>query len=755
MKKEIEKLSKNAHIHTNDNFIYRVSEGFLQLTGYEDCDLIGKSLMDLGILLKSEHQIAIQDIKNVSYFYIFNSTNLPLEVKVSSDVLGNEEDKVYFFEKMEDAALQFTLDHFGNTETNKNGSVAIFSYPDCVLLKHDDNYIHTLSLMDIISDNLIGKHPSFSNNILDLMNQGISFHEFEVESKDCNGIATYWDINLKMISGNRNKKYLVTSFYDVTDRVREKKFIEKQKSEMELVVENMSDVVIVIDKDGKYTYINKVGRQALSQYIPKYISDIKSVTSEMAYGAFEMSDTHGERLKFENISDQRVLRGEKLTNHTIIGSSELPTTYFVCDGTPIYDEYGNTDGGILIYKNIENSYKVEEYKALQENVEGISSYYASFSHIDFKINYINEYAFQNIIEELPHINSELDIIGKSFFNIYRTEDVEELIKDINKSIECHSSYLHKHEFIRNGKTEYTKTIFQPIFNENNEVEKIIALGIDISDEEIAYKAMEKLLKAQEEIFINTSHEFKTPLSVIFGGAQLLNLYLDGDSLEDSRNDIININEMTIRNCYRLTKLINNILDISKIESGVYELNLANYNIVDVVDDIVHSVLEYTKSKGINIIFDTDIDELYMAVDLYKFERILLNLISNAIKFSTAGEVIVIKLVQIGNNTVGISVTDEGIGIEQKNLEVIFNKFIQLNRNLNRISEGTGIGLPLAKSMAELHGGSISVESTLDKGSTFTIELPVKTIDGQNEDNSFNKIIDRVDVVKYEFSDIYL
>jgi len=710
--------------------------------------------MDLGILLRSEHQISIQDICDIDYAYIFTSDKLSLEIKISVDLVDNKDDKVYYFEEMEDPALKFTLDNLGGTNTKENGSIAIFSYPDYILLKHDENYIHTLTLMDINSEKPIGKRPSFSNNVIDLFKQDISFHEFEVEIIGFDRVATYWDINVKMIRGDRNNKYLVTSFYDVTERVCERKLIKKQKNEMKLIVDNMSDIIGIMDKDGKYTYTNKLGMQILSSYVPQYISGINSVNSKMVYDAFETNDINGEKIRFEDTAEQRVLRGEKLTNHTIIGTSELPTTYFQCDGTPIYDELGNIDGGILIYKNIDSVYKIEEYTALQENIEELSLFYAIFSYKDYKVTYINEYAFQNIKKELPNINTELDLIGKSFFNFYRAEDVAEIIKDINKSIENKSTYLHKLEFIREGKTEHTKTIFQPIFNQNNEVEKIIALGIDITDEEIANNTMENLLKSQEELFINTSHELKTPLSVIFSGAQLLNLYLEKSSLEDFREDIININKMTMGNCYRLIKLINNILDISKIESGLYELNLSTSNIVGIIDDIVQSVSEYTKSKGIKIIFDPDIEDLIIALDVEKFERILLNLISNAIKYSITGKVILIKLVEKDRKTIRISVTDEGIGIDQKNIDVIFKKFIQLNRDFNRIAEGTGLGLAIAKSMTELHGGSLSVESILGEGSTFTIELPIKTMDTKNITKEHNETIARDELIKYEFSDIY-
>ena len=651
MIKSLESLSKKLFLYTINNKIYQVSEGLLDLTGYNECDLKGKSLTELGVILKSEHQLSFQGLKEPHYFYIFNNDNMPFEVKVSFDTLDEENHKVYYFEKQNNSALEFLLTNYSGSETNDNGSTAIYSYPDCILLSHDGNYLTTLRLMDIDSPNPIGNCPTFPSNISDLLKQGTSFHEFEVESSGPDGSATYWDIHVKVIMEDETKRYAVTSFYDVTEKTEDRKLLRKQKSEMESILNNMSDVVNGIDKEGKL--------------------------------------------------------------------------------------------------------KVEEYTAVQESVEEISMYYASFSHEDYKINYLNQFAFQAFKEEWPEIKTESDIIGKNFFNYYRAEDLEDLIQDINKSIEAESSYLHKLEFIKDGITYHTKTIFQPIINQNNEVEKIIALGIDISDEELANKSMGKLLKAQEELFINTSHELKTPLTVIFSGAQLLNLYLENDTLDDCKEDILSINKSTIRNCYRLTRLINNILDIAKLDSGLHELNVTNYNVVEIVDDIVESVSEYTKSKGIKIIFDPDIEELIMAVDVYIFDRILLNLISNAIKFSIPGKAILIRLVKKDKHTVRISVTDEGIGIEQENLEAIFDKFTQLNRNLNRIAEGTGLGLPIAKSLAELHGGNLSVESTLEVGSTFTVELPIKKLDKRNDTQFRKNSMDRDELIKYEFSDIYL
>ncbi|HHX62868.1 MAG TPA: PAS domain-containing protein [Epulopiscium sp.] len=745
--RHIEPVEK-AYIYSNNNMVYKVNKQFIQLTGYKENELIGKSLADISILLKSECQIPVQEIEEVRNLYIFNKDNNLTEVKISCEGLLNKNHKVHCLEEELDPILRCILYNLNNFDINPNESMAIFSYPGCILLGHSDNYIHTLSLMNISTKEIIGKPPTFSNDISLLLNKEITFHEHEIESVDVRGGATYWDINTKMVCGDKNKKYLVSSFYDVTERVQTRRLLEKQRREMQLILDNMSDTINIINSKGEYTYINTVGREKIAPFIAKETN----VNSNMADQSFGINDINGDKILFENIPDQRVLRGERFNNQIIIGTSHLATTYFECDGIPIYDEKGNVEGGVLIYRDIENSYRIEEYLTFKENIKDVSVCYASFYPGDFKINYINEYAFNMIKKGNPHIKSVLELIGKSFFNFYRVKD-KNAIQDIKRAMDNGSSYLHKHEYNEEGKVKYEKTLFQPTYNKHKEIDKIIAISIDISDEEIANRQIEKVLKAQDEMFINVSHELKTPVNVISSASQLLAAHLKNDSTETMKDDIRSTNKIIMRNCYRLTRLINNILDVSNIESGLYKLNLADCNVVDIIDDMVALVSEYVSTEGMEIIFDTQVDDIIIALDVYKFEKVLLNLISNAIKFSNPNGVIMINLVE-KENAIEISVKDNGIGIPKEEINAIFEKFKQLNTSLHRVSEGTGIGLPLVKSIVELHQGSIKVESILGQGSTFTVTFPTRTLNSIAKNQKDIENEDKSEMVRFELSDIY-
>ncbi len=259
-------------------------------------------------------------------------------------------------------------------------------------------------------------------------------------------------------------------------------------------------------------------------------------------------------------------------------------------------------------------------------------------------------------------------------------------------------------------------------------------------------------KVQGEFLVNISHELKTPLNIISSTAQLFDMYCKSGSLDAKKDSIIKYINSLKQNSYRLSKLINNIVDISKIEAGFFELNLLNKNIVGVIEEIVTSVTAFTESKGLNIIFDTDIEEKIIACDPQNIERVVLNLISNAIKFSNEGGEIFVD-VKDKNEFVEISVKDNGIGIEKKNLDMIFDRFKQVDKSLSRNTEGTGIGLSLVKSIVELLGGNIYVESEYGKGSKFTVKLPSGKV--INEDIIYsNNVRSENEIIQVELSDIY-
>ena len=270
--------------------------------------------------------------------------------------------------------------------------------------------------------------------------------------------------------------------------------------------------------------------------------------------------------------------------------------------------------------------------------------------------------------------------------------------------------------------------------------------------------MEQLKKNNEMkgMFItNISHELRTPLNILLSNAQLFKLYLQDDR-ELDRERLRSKADMQIRNCYRLIRLVNNFIDISKIESNHFELRPVKCNIVEVVEAIAASTVEYAGIKGIDLVFDTQQEEMFICCDLDSIERILLNLLSNAIKFTPRGGTIYVSL-SMGDGYVRISVKDTGIGIPEEKVGLIFERFSQVDNLLTRKNEGSGIGLTLVKMLTEMHGGRVYVYSQYKQGSEFVVELPENPngascpVPQREAIQSSEDIIERI---KLEFSDIY-
>lgn len=287
----------------------------------------------------------------------------------------------------------------------------------------------------------------------------------------------------------------------------------------------------------------------------------------------------------------------------------------------------------------------------------------------------------------------------------------------------------------------------------------IIIAKDISEKQIilekklAYENIIKLENTKNEFLSNISHEFKTPLNIILSTMQLINKNIENKNIIS--NEETNLKKYMIlikQNCYRLLRLVNNIIDMNKIDYGYYDIELGNYNIVSVVEDITMSVLEYVKNKGIDLVFDTETEEEIIACDPEKIERIVLNLLSNAIKYTGAKGKISVKI-NSDERFVYILVKDTGIGIPKQKLNKIFYRYEQIDNNLTKSFNGSGIGLSLVKSLIEMHEGKITVKSKENEGSTFIITLPKKRINNiiiKNTSLTKSKI-EKCDI---EFSDIY-
>ena len=190
-----------------------------------------------------------------------------------------------------------------------------------------------------------------------------------------------------------------------------------------------------------------------------------------------------------------------------------------------------------------------------------------------------------------------------------------------------------------------------------------------------------------------------------------------------------------------------------MESGFYQLRLENKNIIVLIEDIVMSFANYADNNGINLIFDTNVEDLIMSVDVNSIERIILNILSNAIKFTSEGGSIYVNLIY-ENGKINIIIEDTGIGIPEDKLDHIFDRFNDVNKGFIGNVYGSGIGLSMVKSMVNLIGGTISVESELDVGTKFTITIDVNVLEEEHNYIENYESMSNIERLTVEMADVY-
>lgn len=253
-----------------------------------------------------------------------------------------------------------------------------------------------------------------------------------------------------------------------------------------------------------------------------------------------------------------------------------------------------------------------------------------------------------------------------------------------------------------------------------EERKLLEVKITERTEDLthAYNEMKKLDELKSQFFANISHELRTPLTLALGPVELIKSDLQSHLSEDSKKHL----DVIYKNLIRLYAQINEFLDFSKLEAKKMQLNVSQVDIVSALNVCIETLSSALIRKNISFKFDNDFDELVLYLDIKKFERIVMNLLSNAFKFTPEGGYIGVRLHALGSQKVQLVIEDTGIGISKDQQEKIFQRFSQADSSETREYEGTGIGLAMVKEYVELHHGQIEVSSDLGKGTSMSISF---------------------------------
>ena len=323
------------------------------------------------------------------------------------------------------------------------------------------------------------------------------------------------------------------------------------------------------------------------------------------------------------------------------------------------------------------------------------------------------------------------------------------IRKIRKK-QCESGYV-----VNIGRENVNNIVAEVYYVKMNDNEEVIYIN-DVTEINIVYDVRKryseyvKMEESKNEFYSNISHELRTPITLIYSALQLNDIYIKNKNIQGIKKN----NKAIRQNCLRLIRTITNFIDANKVTEGYLKLNLKVHNIVSLVENIATACNEYIRLINDNLVFDSEEEEIYVKCDKDIMERVIMNIISNIVKYGEPNGNIYIN-VEIENKNVIIIVRVDNYTIKEEYKKYMFDKFSKLNKEFTRTKEGSGLGLFLVKEFLELNGGSINVETNKDLGTSFIIKMPIFYGDEIPENEEEFEIKSLKDKVDTEFSDIYL
>ena len=536
------------------------------------------------------------------------------------------------------------------------------------------------------------------------------------------------NLNIKSYDGKIYRLECITDIIDerpvivcILKDITQTTLIQNKLEESENMYKNLMDVLnegVIIHDNKNIKYINDKGLEILDINISKkeiFIEDIKNIVSKK----FREKFLSNIQLVISR-KEEKVINKIELINGRIV---ELVTTNIKLN-----------DEDLLISIVID----ITELENTIMNIEQ------------------SEKTYKLLLQTLPEGIVIVNPTTKK--HIYRNEASIRMLKTIGleKLNESIKTYLKEENYgnFRRFTIDKLNNVDISLAIVKREEEGSLIVVFRMLDCEFKSIQLEKELnrikeknKFKTEFLSNVAYDIKKPINKIF---ETNNNLIENKGKYNSEN-INNHTRLVKQNCYRLIRLLNNIEYVSRIDNGTCTLELRKCDIVKLLENIVKISKTYTDKKGIDISFKSEVNKKILSLDIDKVEKIILNILSNAIKFTDTGGKIDINL-YMHNEQVCISIKDTGIGIPKDKTEVIFENFEQLDTTLSRGCEGTGMGLSVVKKLANLNNIKINVESELNKGSEFIITLPNNIVSKNIKLQDKFAQDEKIDI---EFSDIYL
>ncbi len=550
----------------------------------------------------------------------------------------------------------------------------------------------------------------------------------EVEQPCKDGSTVWAEMHINPVLNEEGEfKFFLGISRDITERRKNENELEKQKNILNSIFDLAPTPTLLVNQTGVIEDINRACVEVTGK-------DKESMVGLRAGDAFScLNSSRGNGCGTTENCINCIFRTtaiETVTNRTGISKREGSFTIIMPDGSEnvrdimISTSYLDMDGesGVMysIY-NITESKKAE--MILKESEERLQTLYSNMpgGTLIIGTDYIIEDVNQRTCEISGFTREELvgqpcDILcPKGSLSKMCPIWIEGLegFQGMDTAIKCKDG--RKNPVLKNAKRItidgklYILENFQDISGQKEAEEALVN----------AKMTAEMESRTKSEFLAGMSHEIRTPLNAIIGYSDMLLEGIFGELGDKQQRSLGHISTSG----KHLLDLINDILDLSKVESGRMKLNYEYFNPVETAGNVANIVSPLVKQNNIELKLSPESDNMFVSADEVRFKQILYNLVSNAIKFTPENGTVEIALVR-KDDMLEVSVTDTGIGISPEDQENLFNPFSQIESDISRKYDGTGLGLSLVKQFVELHGGNIYVVSDVGKGSVFTFRIPL-------------------------------
>jgi PAS domain S-box-containing protein len=543
--------------------------------------------------------------------------------------------------------------------------------------------------------------------------------ELGVKRTFAKGVVTNYELVLKTKTGRKaivsfnasifrgadeNIQGIFASARDISEQARLQFQLSEQQAYNRSLIEASADALFVVAPDGAVTDVNEEATR-LTGYSRKHLINSKFsdyfTESERASQAVEKTLNENRVLGYELTLITR--QGRKITVSFNAG------IFTDASGQPLGVLAGARD--ITEQKNLEQQLRYQQFytrSLIESNIDALMT--------TDPLGIITDMNQQ--MEVLTGFSRD-ELIGTPFKSYFTNPSHAE--QGIKKVLE--NGKVTNYELIarnKNGKNTVVSYNATTFYDKEQRLQGVFAAARDVTERKQFEESLQEANRMKSEFLANMSHELRTPLNGIIGFSELL---IDGKAGKLLKKQSEYLNDIHISGKH-LLQLINDVLDLAKVESGKMEIFPEKFEIRKSIEEVTNVVSPMARNKNITI--NINIRDLFeVQVDKQKFKQILYNLMSNAVKFTNDGGKINVSGQHYDDDQFCIKVSDTGIGIKKDDFPKLFHEFQQIDSGLARKYQGTGLGLALTKKIIEFHSGKVEVESEYGKGSTFTVILPIE------------------------------